>query len=234
MTPPRRGDRAPAGAPSARHRQPSRERDAGGRSFSARTSRGTGSSASSTHASRTARTSSRGSGRRRAVARASSRTRTRCSPTRREWDRDPWSGDLVDGEVWGRGALDMKGQVAASAVAFASRQRGGFVPAGDLILLVVADEEVGAEYGLSWLRRGSSGRGALRLRDQRGRRRPARARRHAGLSRAPTAEKMSAPFKVRVHGAERPRVDAGHRRQRARRRRPATSRRSARTSRRVS
>ena len=29
-----------------------------------------------------------------------------------EWDRDPWSGDLVDGEVWGRGALDMKGQVA--------------------------------------------------------------------------------------------------------------------------
>ncbi|MGH3133768.1 MAG: M20/M25/M40 family metallo-hydrolase, partial [Gaiellaceae bacterium] len=26
-----------------------------------------------------------------------------------EWDRDPWSGDLVDGEVWGRGALDMKG-----------------------------------------------------------------------------------------------------------------------------
>ena len=38
-----------------------------------------------------------------------------------EWTRDPWSGDLVDGEVWGRGALDMKGQVAASAVAFASR-----------------------------------------------------------------------------------------------------------------
>lgn len=37
-----------------------------------------------------------------------------------EWDRDPWSGDLVGGEVWGRGALDMKGQVAASAVAFAS------------------------------------------------------------------------------------------------------------------
>ena len=34
-----------------------------------------------------------------------------------EWDRDPWSGDLVDGEVWGRGALDMKSQVAASAVA---------------------------------------------------------------------------------------------------------------------
>ncbi|MEX0850129.1 MAG: M20/M25/M40 family metallo-hydrolase, partial [Gaiellaceae bacterium] len=48
-----------------------------------------------------------------------------------EWDRDPWSGDLVDGEVWGRGALDMKGQAAASAVAFASLRREGFSPSGD-------------------------------------------------------------------------------------------------------
>jgi phosphomannomutase len=48
-----------------------------------------------------------------------------------EWDRDPWSGDLVDGEVWGRGALDTKDQVAASAVAFASLHREGFVPSGD-------------------------------------------------------------------------------------------------------
>src|SRR4029079_2728929 len=37
-----------------------------------------------------------------------------------EWQVDPWSGELRDGEVWGRGALDMKGQVAASAVALAS------------------------------------------------------------------------------------------------------------------
>ncbi len=68
-----------------------------------------------------------------------------------EWERDPWSGDLVDGEVWGRGALDMKDQVAASTVAFASLAGEGFVPAGDLVLLVVADEEVGAGVGLSWL-----------------------------------------------------------------------------------
>src|SRR5918911_418190 len=50
-----------------------------------------------------------------------------------EWKVDPWSGELRDGEVWGRGALDMKGQVAASAVAFASLAREGFEPAGDLI-----------------------------------------------------------------------------------------------------
>jgi acetylornithine deacetylase/succinyl-diaminopimelate desuccinylase-like protein len=68
-----------------------------------------------------------------------------------EWARDPWSGDLVDGEIWGRGALDMKDQVAASAVAFASLWREGFRPPGDLILALTADEEVNEDYGLSWL-----------------------------------------------------------------------------------
>jgi acetylornithine deacetylase/succinyl-diaminopimelate desuccinylase-like protein len=68
-----------------------------------------------------------------------------------EWQRDPWSGDVVDGEVWGRGALDMKGQVAASAVAFASLCREGFRPAGDLVFAATADEEVGDCFGLEWL-----------------------------------------------------------------------------------
>ena len=69
-----------------------------------------------------------------------------------EWQRDPWSGDLVDGEVWGRGALDMKGHVAAAAVAFASLAREGARPAGELVLALTADEEVGAEpFGMSWL-----------------------------------------------------------------------------------
>ena len=70
-----------------------------------------------------------------------------------EWQRDPWSGDLVDGEVWGRGALDMKGHVAAAAVAFASLARDGFTPAGDVVLALTADEEVGLDFGLSWLAR---------------------------------------------------------------------------------
>jgi acetylornithine deacetylase/succinyl-diaminopimelate desuccinylase-like protein len=69
-----------------------------------------------------------------------------------EWQRGPWSGDLVDGEVWGRGALDMKGHVAAATVAFASLAREGARPAGDLLLALTADEEVGAEpFGMSWL-----------------------------------------------------------------------------------
>src|SRR5438045_5177012 len=68
-----------------------------------------------------------------------------------EWQLDPWSGELKEGEVWGRGALDMKGQVAANAVAIASLAREGFEPNGDLILAATADEEVGDDFGLSWL-----------------------------------------------------------------------------------
>ena len=68
-----------------------------------------------------------------------------------EWARDPWSGDLVDGEVWGRGALDMKGHVAAAAVAFASLAREGVRPPGDVLLALTADEEVGIDFGMSWL-----------------------------------------------------------------------------------
>src|SRR5215813_13209555 len=68
-----------------------------------------------------------------------------------EWLVDPWSGEVRDGELWGRGALDMKGQVAAEAVALASLAREGFEPAGDLIFCATADEEVGAGFGAAWL-----------------------------------------------------------------------------------
>ncbi|MCC6224308.1 MAG: M20/M25/M40 family metallo-hydrolase [Thermoleophilia bacterium] len=70
---------------------------------------------------------------------------------RAEWSVDPWSGELRDGQVWGRGALDMKGQVAASAVALATLAREGFEPTGDVIFAATADEEVGEGFGLSWL-----------------------------------------------------------------------------------
>jgi acetylornithine deacetylase/succinyl-diaminopimelate desuccinylase-like protein len=68
-----------------------------------------------------------------------------------EWQVDPWSGELRDDEIWGRGALDMKGQVAASAVAIASLAREGFDPQGDLVFIAAADEEVGENFGLQWL-----------------------------------------------------------------------------------
>jgi acetylornithine deacetylase/succinyl-diaminopimelate desuccinylase-like protein len=69
-----------------------------------------------------------------------------------EWDRDPWSGDLADGEVWGRGALDMKSQVAAGVVAAASLARSGWRPAnGNLLAVVVVDEETGGAEGAQWI-----------------------------------------------------------------------------------
>ncbi len=69
-----------------------------------------------------------------------------------DWTRDPWSGDLADGFVWGRGALDMKSQTAAEVAAALALARSGWRPAhGDLLVVVVVDEEVGGELGAIWM-----------------------------------------------------------------------------------
>ncbi|MGI8714943.1 MAG: M20/M25/M40 family metallo-hydrolase [Solirubrobacteraceae bacterium] len=69
-----------------------------------------------------------------------------------EWRHDPWSGDVADGFLWGRGALDMKSQVAAEAVAGATLARQGWRPAGGALKLVfVSDEETGGDVGAHWL-----------------------------------------------------------------------------------
>jgi len=69
-----------------------------------------------------------------------------------EWQHDPWSGDVVDGFLWGRGSLDMKSQVAAEAVAGVALARDGWRPArGTLKLVFVADEETGGDVGAQWL-----------------------------------------------------------------------------------
>jgi acetylornithine deacetylase/succinyl-diaminopimelate desuccinylase-like protein len=61
-----------------------------------------------------------------------------------DWTRDPWSGDLDDGFVWGRGALDMKSQTAAEVAAAISLVRSGWRPArGTLLIVCLADEETG-------------------------------------------------------------------------------------------
>ncbi len=69
-----------------------------------------------------------------------------------EWRHDPWSGDVVDGFLWGRGALDMKSQVAAEAVAAIHLAQSGWRPAtGSLRLVFVSDEETGGDLGAHWL-----------------------------------------------------------------------------------
>ena len=118
-----------------------------------------------------------------------------------EWSVPPFSGELRDGMVWGRGALDMKSEVAANAVAIASLAREGFRPSGDLIFAATADEEGGAGYvGLEWLCEhhpdavrcdfaiNEGGGDRIELEDGR------------PIYAATVAEKMTAPFRLLVHG----------------------------------
>jgi acetylornithine deacetylase/succinyl-diaminopimelate desuccinylase-like protein len=67
------------------------------------------------------------------------------------WDEGPFSGVVKDGYIWGRGALDMLFIVAAQVQAFVDLHREGFHPAGELILLLVSDEEAGGSYGAGWM-----------------------------------------------------------------------------------
>ncbi|HET8593465.1 MAG TPA: M20/M25/M40 family metallo-hydrolase [Solirubrobacterales bacterium] len=68
-----------------------------------------------------------------------------------EWTHDPWGGAQIDGWIWGRGALDMKGQVAAEVAACLELARSGWRPAGELMLVLTADEEAGGTLGARWL-----------------------------------------------------------------------------------
>ncbi|MGH2554213.1 MAG: M20/M25/M40 family metallo-hydrolase [Actinomycetota bacterium] len=67
------------------------------------------------------------------------------------WRRDPFGGELVDGEVWGRGAVDMLNETSSMAVAFRRLAQEGFKPKGTLSYLAVADEEALGTWGADWL-----------------------------------------------------------------------------------
>ena len=67
-----------------------------------------------------------------------------------EWQHKPFGGEIVDGYLWGRGALDMKGGVAMMVTAFLQAHARGGAP-GDLVLAVLADEEAGGIHGAKWL-----------------------------------------------------------------------------------
>ena len=69
------------------------------------------------------------------------------------WTRDPFGGELVNGEVWGRGALDMLNLTASQAVAFKAlaRRPGGWRPRGSLVYLACADEEAGGALGAGFM-----------------------------------------------------------------------------------
>ncbi len=67
------------------------------------------------------------------------------------WSRDPFGGEVVDGEVWGRGAIDMLNITSSMAVAFRELARSNWRPKGTLIYFGVADEEAGGHWGAEWM-----------------------------------------------------------------------------------
>jgi len=68
-----------------------------------------------------------------------------------EWSIHPFSGEIKDGFIYGRGALDMKGQGILELLAFLEFKRKGLKPCRDIIFLAVADEEAGGVNGIQYL-----------------------------------------------------------------------------------
>jgi acetylornithine deacetylase/succinyl-diaminopimelate desuccinylase-like protein len=68
-----------------------------------------------------------------------------------EWKHPPFAGELADGWIWGRGALDMKGGVAMMVDAFLRSARGELKPRSDVVLAVLSDEENGGDFGARFL-----------------------------------------------------------------------------------
>ncbi len=73
------------------------------------------------------------------------------STANQDWRHPPFSGDIADGMVWGRGALDMKGGVAMMTAAFLRAKAEKLAPPGDVILCILSDEEAGGEMGAKFM-----------------------------------------------------------------------------------
>lgn len=68
-------------------------------------------------------------------------------PIEGEWSRDPWAGEISEGYVWGRGALDMKGSVVSYMEAIDQLAASGFQPQRDIYIAITQDEEIGGAGG---------------------------------------------------------------------------------------
>ena len=68
-----------------------------------------------------------------------------------EWTHPPFDAEVIDGYLWGRGALDMKGGIAMMITAMLRLKSEGVSPPGDVVLAVVSDEEAGGEFGTKFL-----------------------------------------------------------------------------------
>ena len=69
----------------------------------------------------------------------------------KEWTYDPFAGEIADGMLWGRGAVDMLDMDAMTLAVVRDRLRTGRKPARDVVVAMVADEEAGGVFGAQWL-----------------------------------------------------------------------------------
>src|SRR5271154_4828287 len=67
------------------------------------------------------------------------------------WSREPFSGEIYDGCLWGRGSIDMKSKCAMDLVMMTAMKRAGVKPNRDVIMAAVADEEAGSDFGAKFL-----------------------------------------------------------------------------------
>jgi len=70
---------------------------------------------------------------------------------KQQWQHPPFSGRIIDGCVWGRGTLDMKGGIAMMLSALLRAKAENLKPAGDIVLAVLSDEENGGDFGARFL-----------------------------------------------------------------------------------
>ncbi|HCM94973.1 M20/M25/M40 family metallo-hydrolase [Glutamicibacter arilaitensis] len=68
-----------------------------------------------------------------------------------DWSVDPFGAEIIDGMIWGRGAVDMKNMDAMIIAAVRHLQRENITPQRDLIIAFFADEEAGGDYGSGWM-----------------------------------------------------------------------------------
>ena len=68
-----------------------------------------------------------------------------------KWQNPPFEGKLIDDFVWGRGALDMKGGIAMMLASFLRAKAEGLNLPGDVVLVIVSDEETGGDFGSKYL-----------------------------------------------------------------------------------
>src|SRR5215467_14248916 len=70
---------------------------------------------------------------------------------RKAWKFDPFAALIQDGEIWGRGTMDMKGVGIEQMMALVTLKKSGVTPARDIVMLSTADEENNGTYGIRWM-----------------------------------------------------------------------------------